>query len=124
MAPKSLNRVSNTTQPSTTSQQQQQQQPQQKPLPNTQSITDRLQKYNSTIGHGAHTAENDEKLLFTKLFSIRSAHLPGNNWCQDWIQWMQNNHPVLGLCGSDGEEFGEEEFFVVFGGVCSVTDCG
>lgn len=32
------------------------------------------------------------------LFSIRSAHLPGNNWCQDWIQWMQNNHPLLGLC--------------------------
>jgi len=33
----------------------------------------------------------------TRLFSIRSAHLPGNNWCQDWTQWMQNNHPILGL---------------------------
>merc|ERR1712176_507554 len=38
------------------------------------------------------------ELAMAKLFSIRSAHLPGNNWCQDWIQWMQNNHPLLALC--------------------------
>jgi len=25
-------------------------------------------------------------------------HLPKNNWCQDWIQYMTNNHPVFGIC--------------------------
>ncbi|GFH43603.1 hypothetical protein CTEN210_00076 [Chaetoceros tenuissimus] len=33
-----------------------------------------------------------------RLLRIRSAHLPGNNWAQDWLQYMQNNHPLFGLC--------------------------
>ena len=28
---------------------------------------------------------------------LRSAHLPGNNWYQDWCQFIKNNHPLLGL---------------------------
>lgn len=29
---------------------------------------------------------------------MRSYHLPGQNICQDWIQYMVNNHPVFGIC--------------------------
>lgn len=28
----------------------------------------------------------------------RRYHLPGNNACEDWIQFFLNNHPVLGIC--------------------------
>lgn len=28
----------------------------------------------------------------------RSYHLPGNSWCQDWMQYYKNNHPVFGIC--------------------------
>jgi len=59
---------------------------------------ERLRRYNETIGAASRETQTDEKLMMVKLFSIRSAHLPGNNWCQDWVQWMMNNHPLLGLC--------------------------
>jgi len=29
---------------------------------------------------------------------MRSYHLPGNNWMQDWVQYMLNNHPFFGIC--------------------------
>jgi hypothetical protein len=29
---------------------------------------------------------------------LRSYHLPGNNWCQDWFQYFANNHPIFGIC--------------------------
>lgn len=28
---------------------------------------------------------------------MRSYHLPGNNWKQDWVQYMINNHPIVGI---------------------------
>lgn len=61
----------------------------------------RLARYNATTGYGSHSqalADTKEEATMRKLFSIRSAHLPGNNWCQDWMQYMKNNHPLLGLC--------------------------
>jgi len=61
----------------------------------------RLAHYNATIGHGYLSqaiAYTEEEATMRKLFSIRSAHLPGNNCCQDWIQHMKNNHPLFGLC--------------------------
>lgn len=30
--------------------------------------------------------------------ALQSYHLPGNSWCQDWCQFMMNNHPILGIC--------------------------
>lgn len=56
-----------------------------------------LDKYSEKYNAG-HRAEAEEELKMRKLFAARSAHLPGNNWCQDWFQWMKNNHPILGLC--------------------------
>ena len=28
---------------------------------------------------------------------MRAYHLPGNNWKQDWVQYMTNNHPIVGI---------------------------
>lgn len=41
-------------------------------------------------------ATRDEILI--PLLAQRSFHLPGNSWKEDWIQWMRNNHIVLGIC--------------------------
>jgi hypothetical protein len=38
-----------------------------------------------------------EKELVAAL-GLRSYHLPGNNWCQDWFQYFANNHPIFGIC--------------------------
>jgi hypothetical protein len=31
------------------------------------------------------------------LLLVRAYHLPNNNWYQDWVQYMTNNHPVWGI---------------------------
>jgi hypothetical protein len=33
--------------------------------------------------------------------ALRSYHLPGNSWCDDWLQYHANNHPVCGICCHD-----------------------
>jgi hypothetical protein len=38
-----------------------------------------------------------EKGLVAAL-GLRSYHLPGNNYCQDWFQYFANNHPIFGIC--------------------------
>jgi hypothetical protein len=40
-------------------------------------------------------SETDE---LVQLLALQSYHLPGNNWRQDWLQFMSNNHPVFGIC--------------------------
>ena len=37
-----------------------------------------------------------DEIIIQKL-SVRSYHLPGNNWCQDWRDYIRNNHLVFGL---------------------------
>lgn len=32
------------------------------------------------------------------LLLMRAYHLPGNDWKQDWAQYMTNNHPMFGIC--------------------------
>lgn len=59
--------------------------------------TDLLNKYLDKV-HKAPDKTPKDELYLKKLLAARSAHLPGNNWCQDWIQWMRNNHPILALC--------------------------
>lgn len=44
---------------------------------------------------------DDEELTRRNLkfyLADRRYHLPGNNACEDWIQYFLNNHPVLGIC--------------------------
>eukprot|EP00986_Skeletonema_menzelii_P014595 scaffold9793_cov144-Skeletonema_menzelii.AAC.9 len=38
-----------------------------------------------------------ERTLVPK-FAARAYHLPGNSLCGDWMQYMLNNHPVIGIC--------------------------
>eukprot|EP00984_Skeletonema_dohrnii_P027860 scaffold17549_cov67-Skeletonema_dohrnii-CCMP3373.AAC.1 len=38
-----------------------------------------------------------ERTLVPK-FAARAYHLPGNSVCADWLQYMLNNHPVIGIC--------------------------
>jgi hypothetical protein len=42
--------------------------------------------------------KKDEEENLIRLLGMRSAHLPGLNWYQDWLQFMKNNHPMFGLC--------------------------
>lgn len=56
-----------------------------------------LQQYNEKV-QKAKEGNTKEELYLKKLLAARSAHIPGNNWCQDYIQWMLNNHPILALC--------------------------
>lgn len=47
-----------------------------------------------------HTGMNDEieeELYLRRLLARRSFHLPNHNWCQDWLQFIANNHPLLGI---------------------------
>uniref|UniRef100_A0A7S4NAV5 Uncharacterized protein n=1 Tax=Odontella aurita TaxID=265563 RepID=A0A7S4NAV5_9STRA len=41
--------------------------------------------------------ERKEKNIRRRL-AARSYHLPGYSWCKDWVQYMMNNHPLLGIC--------------------------
>jgi hypothetical protein len=36
--------------------------------------------------------------ILIPLLAQKSYHLPYNNWQQDWVQWMRNNHVVFGIC--------------------------
>jgi len=40
----------------------------------------------------------EEKRRIVPLLARRSYHLPGNSWCDDWAQYMTNNHPLIGMC--------------------------
>jgi len=43
------------------------------------------------------SARVSEEVLIP-LLARRSCHLPGNDWQDDWIQFMRNNHIVFGIC--------------------------
>lgn len=32
------------------------------------------------------------------MLALRSYHLPGNSWCDDYLQYYANNHPIFGIC--------------------------
>eukprot|EP00537_Pseudo-nitzschia_pungens_P003201 CAMPEP_0172357774 /NCGR_PEP_ID=MMETSP1060-20121228/2102_1 /TAXON_ID=37318 /ORGANISM="Pseudo-nitzschia pungens, Strain cf. cingulata" /LENGTH=301 /DNA_ID=CAMNT_0013078595 /DNA_START=222 /DNA_END=1127 /DNA_ORIENTATION=+ len=49
----------------------------------------------STVGESVEDFETNQ---LVQLLALQSYHLPGNNWLQDWWQFMSNNHPVFGIC--------------------------
>jgi hypothetical protein len=51
--------------------------------------------------HREDEEAEEEELFYRRLFAQRTAHLPGNGWCADWIMWFKNNHPLLALCCRD-----------------------
>lgn len=44
------------------------------------------------------TSSMTSEEVLIPLLAQRSCHLPGNDWQQDWIQFMRNNHIVFGIC--------------------------
>lgn len=54
----------------------------------------RLQQYEERVS-GVSSQERNEVI---PALALRSYHLPGNSWCDDWFQYFANNHPVLGIC--------------------------
>jgi len=42
-------------------------------------------------------SEEAQARVIIPLLAARACHLPGNNVCQDWMQFIKNNHPVLGI---------------------------
>ena len=49
----------------------------------------------STADESIEGSDTDD---LVQLLAVQSYHLPGNNWLQDWWQFMFNNHPVFGIC--------------------------
>eukprot|EP00542_Grammatophora_oceanica_P019297 CAMPEP_0194030402 /NCGR_PEP_ID=MMETSP0009_2-20130614/3901_1 /TAXON_ID=210454 /ORGANISM="Grammatophora oceanica, Strain CCMP 410" /LENGTH=367 /DNA_ID=CAMNT_0038670343 /DNA_START=53 /DNA_END=1156 /DNA_ORIENTATION=- len=43
-------------------------------------------------------AEREYAALIIPYLAQGACHLPGNSWIQDWVQYMTNNHPFLGIC--------------------------
>ena len=73
-----------------------------------QDYRERMSAYSSKMEEGKkrnsvfrpnRNAEGDpEENEIVQLLALQSYHLPGNNWIQDWWQYMSNNHPVFGIC--------------------------
>ena len=51
----------------------------------------------STRHTGQSLNDDSEADILVPRLAARCYHLPGNNWCQDWVQYMLNNHPFLGI---------------------------
>jgi hypothetical protein len=65
-----------------------------------EGIEIKLSEYNAsqkTFGNNNNDRRNEINEL-RLLLAARSPHLPGHSWCGDWVQWMRNNHPLLGIC--------------------------
>ena len=46
----------------------------------------------------ARTPEQELARQIVPRLAARSYHLPGYGKCKDWLQYMFNNHPLLGIC--------------------------
>jgi hypothetical protein len=53
----------------------------------------RLSRYEERTS-GISEVEKD----LIKVLALRSYHLPGNDWIEDWFQYFNNNHPILSIC--------------------------
>jgi hypothetical protein len=62
---------------------------------NKNSLHRRQQPQEQQHSSSVRTADSDE---LVQLLALQVYHLPGNNWGQDWLQYINNNHPVFGIC--------------------------
>lgn len=63
--------------------------------PPSSHILGRIQSYSAKA---KRLPSDDEEKILVPLLARQAFHLPGNNWWQDWCQYMANNHPVFGIC--------------------------
>jgi len=54
----------------------------------------RLAQYQERVS-GVSQSERDRTV---PALAWRAYHLPGNSWCDDWVQYFANNHPLFGIC--------------------------
>jgi hypothetical protein len=80
-------------------------------LDGSRASRERLAEYNSTMGKQpqqkpqqqpppktSRAKSTDPDAVLVQYLALQSFHLPGNSYCQDWWQYMFNNHPVFGIC--------------------------
>eukprot|EP00546_Thalassionema_frauenfeldii_P010412 CAMPEP_0178913490 /NCGR_PEP_ID=MMETSP0786-20121207/10871_1 /TAXON_ID=186022 /ORGANISM="Thalassionema frauenfeldii, Strain CCMP 1798" /LENGTH=216 /DNA_ID=CAMNT_0020586237 /DNA_START=109 /DNA_END=756 /DNA_ORIENTATION=+ len=48
----------------------------------------------------SHNYTNKEKIIVQRL-AMKSFHLPGNSYWEDWFQFVRNNHLILAFCMAD-----------------------
>ena len=48
--------------------------------------------------HSLATQREREIAALVPKLASRSYHLDGNSWCQDWLQYQKNTHPVFSIC--------------------------
>ena len=58
---------------------------------------DQLCSVHARAKQGRRQQSEEEKRLVPRL-ARRAYHLPGYGWGRDWVQYMFNNHPLLGIC--------------------------
>lgn len=68
--------------------------PTQTPAESSRNSRNKNQRISVTA---VYSRDVDEELYIKRLLVERSFHLPRHNWCQDWMQYIANNHPLLGL---------------------------
>lgn len=73
---------------------------QHKPPVDEVSVRRRLEKYEERIPNRREQIEKEERLIAA--LAMRSYHLPDHTYCDDWLQYLQNNHPIIGKRKSDG----------------------
>ena len=44
---------------------------------------------------------SSEERKIQALLAVGAYHLPGNTWCEDWLQYFRNNHPLFSTCLQD-----------------------
>jgi len=57
----------------------------------------RLSQYEERVS-GVSQVDREQTI---PALALRAYHLPGNSWCDDWIQYFANNHPIFGICFHD-----------------------
>lgn len=55
-----------------------------------------LSAYDSEL-FSTYSKNYNEAHFIVPLLATRSYHIPGNNWYQDWTQFMINNHPLFSI---------------------------
>jgi hypothetical protein len=63
-------------------------------LSTTRTSSARISAYKESIGK----LHRDDPSFIVPLLASRAYYIPGNSWCQDWMQFMTNNHPLFGIC--------------------------
>mmetsp|Transcript_42122 Transcript_42122/g.101621 ORF Transcript_42122/g.101621 Transcript_42122/m.101621 type:complete len:434 (-) Transcript_42122:801-2102(-) len=67
-----------------------------------QDYEERIAEYKASQAENENATKStrDKELarVLVPLLAMQCYHLPGNNWKQDLIQYISNNHPVFGIC--------------------------